>query len=80
MCDEIIMPNTVSSISLSSLLSLISDPNIINIGCLQRFIVHTCANGSYGIAHLSGIISRKVMTDARKLPSELSNNKCVGPN
>lgn len=80
MCDEIIIPNWISSASLSSLLSLMNDPNILSIGRLQRSIIHTCTNGSYGVAYLSGIASRKIMSDARKLPSELLNDKRVEPN
>lgn len=80
MCEEIITVNSVVPVSLSSLFSLMSDTRLVSIGTLQRFIIHNCANGSYGVANIAGIASKKLLLDAKKMPSELRKEDSVGPN
>lgn len=80
LCDEMITINLSSPVSLSSLFSLMSDARLVSIGTLQRFIIHQCVNGSYGVANIAGIASRKVFFDSKKMPSELVKKEPVGPN
>jgi hypothetical protein len=54
--------------------------HLFSIGTLQRFIIHECGNGSYGVANIAGIASEKVFVDSKKMPSELRIEKPVEPN
>lgn len=75
-----ITQNLLSPVSLSTLFSLMNNSSLFSIGTLQRFIIHECGNGSYGVANIAGIASEKVFLDSKKMPSELRREEPIEPN